>query len=249
MPIFDTHTYLEGYALPGFNQNAAQVNERMQARSIERAVLISTRAMQADPLTGNRILKAMIDQGTGLFGCLVAHLNRVDASLQAIRDLMGGKRIIGVLLTANQPQQPLHPLVADEVLNACRRYQKPIFLLTPNAACVEVALHLTRTYSMHKFVFLGMGGSDWRTGIAAAQQSVNIFLETSDALDRAKIPAAVEAIGAHRILFGSGTPRIDAAAALGLLADSDLSQGDRKRILHDNAARLFSIADIEAQAG
>ncbi len=50
----------------------------------------------------------------------------------------------------------------------CRRYHKPIFLHTPNAACVEVALHVAKTYNMHKFIFLGMGGADWRTAIAAA---------------------------------------------------------------------------------
>jgi predicted TIM-barrel fold metal-dependent hydrolase len=245
MPIFDIHAYLEGYLIPGINQNAAQVTQLMQSRGIERTVLLSGRALQADPLSGNRILKAMVEQGTGLLGCLVAHLNRVDASLEAIRDLMGSRRFVGVMLTSTHPQEPLHPLVADEVLIACRRYQKPIFIPTPNAACVEVGLHLAKTYNMHKFIFLGMGGEDWRTGIAAAHQSVNIFLETSGTLDRAKVPAAIEVIGSHRILFGSGAPQLDPAAALGLMEDSDLLPGDLRRILHENAARLFNLDAIE----
>ena len=245
MAIFDIHASLEGYVLPGINQNAGQVVQSMQARGIDRTILISARAAQADPLSGNRILRVMLDQGPGLYGCLVAHLNRVDASLQSIRDLLGNRRFLGVLLTSTHPNEPLHPLVADETLNACRRYQKPIFLLTPNAACVETALHLAKTYSMHKFVFLGMGGADWRTAIAAAQQSVNIFLETSGALDRARLPAAVEAIGGHRVLFGSGFPHLDPAAALGLLEDADLSAVERRRILHDNAAKLFNIEEVE----
>ena len=245
MPIFDIHAYLEGYAIPGINQNAAQVQQMMQAREIERTVLFSVRAAQADPLSGNRILKAMIEQGTGLYGCLTAHLGRIDASLQAIKDLMGGRRFIGVLLTDTNPKDPLQPLVADEILNACRRYQKPIFLQTPNAACVEAALHLAKTYSMHKFILLGMGGAEWRTGIVAAHQATNIFLETSGSLDRAKIPAAIEAIGSHRILFGSGCPTLDPAAALGVLQDSDISPAGQRLILHENAAKLFALEDIE----
>jgi predicted TIM-barrel fold metal-dependent hydrolase len=246
MPIFDTHTYLEGYILPGINQNAAQVTEMLRARGIERAVLMASRAARVDPLSGNRILKAMVDQTPGLYGCLVAHLNRVDASVQAIRDLLGGRKFLGTLLTSLDPEQPLHPLVADEVLIACRRYQKPIFVLTPNAACVDVALHMAKTYNMHKFIFIGMGGNDWRTGIAAAHEAVNIFLETSGVLDRIKIPAAAEVIGSHRILFGSGCPHLDPAAALGLLQDSDLSATDQRRILHENAAKLFNLDEIEA---
>jgi len=246
MPIFDIHAYLEGYPVPGINQSAVQVQNLMRAREIERVVLLSARAAQVDPLSGNRILKAMIDQEPGMYGCLTAHLNRVDASLQAIRDLGGHRRFVGIMLISNDPKAPLQPLVADEVLNACRRYQKPIFLFTPNAACVEVGLHLAKTYNMHKFVFLGMGGADWRTGIIAAHQSTNILLETSGTLDRAKIHAAAEVIGPHRLLFGSGCPHLDPAAALGLIEESGLSANAMRSILHENAAKLFNLEEIEA---
>jgi predicted TIM-barrel fold metal-dependent hydrolase len=247
MPVLDVHVQLEGYGIPGINQNAAQVGKFMQARGIDRCVLMSTRAGRADPLSGNRILKAMLDQEPGMLGCLVAHLNRVDASLQAIRDLMALRRFVGVALMPTNPTQPLHPLVADEMLNACRRYQKPVFLFTPNAACVEAGLHLAKTYNMHKFIFLGMGGADWRTGIAAAHQSVNIHLEMSGALDRAKLPAAIEAIGSHRILFGSGMPALDPVAALGLIEDSGISAIDQRRILCDNAVKIFNLGEVEEE--
>ena len=245
MPVVDIHVQLEGYGIPGINQNAGQISQLMRARGIERCIIMSARAAQADPLSGNRILKAMVEQEAGLFGCLVAHLNRVDASLQAIRDLMSSRRFVAVALISTNPEEPLHSLVADEVLNACRRYQKPVFLHTPNAACVEVGLHLAKTYNMHKFVFLGMGGADWRTGIAAAHQSVNIHLEMSGALDRAKLPAAIEAIGSHRILFGSGMPHLDPVASLGLIEDSGISAIDQRRILRDNAGKMFNLDGAE----
>jgi predicted TIM-barrel fold metal-dependent hydrolase len=91
-----------------------------------------------------------------------------------------------------------------------------------------------------------MGGGDWRTGIAAAQQSANVFLEISGALDRAKLPAAIEAVGSHRLLFGSSLPTLDPAAMLGLLEDSNLRPNDTKRILYENADKLFGLADLEA---
>lgn len=245
MSIIDCHVYLEGNVLPGVNQNAGQLQGVLQSRGIDQAVVLSSRAAKVDPLTGNRILRATLEQTQGLFGCVVAHLNRVDASLQAIRDSLVSRSFVSVLLTGTNPAEPLHPLLADEILNACRRYQKPVFLHTPNAACVQVGLHLAKTYNMHKFVFLGMGGADWRNGIAAAQQSVNIFLETSGALDRAKISAAVTAIGPHRVLFGSGLPNLDPAAALGLIKDSGITPNEQRRMLYDNAYRLLNLADME----
>jgi predicted TIM-barrel fold metal-dependent hydrolase len=246
MAIIDCHVYMEGNVLPGVNQNGAQLGALLQSRGIDRAVVQSARAALVDPLTGNRILKATLDQHPNLYGCLVAHLNRVDASLQTVKDLLGSRNFVGVLLTGTNPAEPLHPLLADEILNACRRYQKPVLLHTPNAACVEVNLQIAKTYNMHKFVFLGMGGADWRNGIAAAHQSVNIFLETSGALDRAKIAAAVEVVGPHRVLFGSSLPTLDPAAALGLVKDATITATEQRRILYDNAYRLFNLADLEA---
>ncbi len=246
MAIFDVNLNLEGYPIPGVNQNPAQIYEGLQRRGIESGIVFSARAAQVDPLSGNRILKAMLDSVPQLFAGLTAHTNRIDASLQSIKDLLGNRRVVAVRLVSNNPQEPLHPLVSDEILNACRRYQKPIFLPTPNAACVEAALHLAKTYSMHKFVFVGMGGDHWRTAIAAADQAVNIFLETSGPLDRAKIPPAIEAVGSHRVLFGSNLPFRDPLAALGLLQDNELSPMDRRRLLYDNAVKLFSLKEAEA---
>lgn len=245
MSIIDCHVYLEGNVLPGVNQTPVQLTNLLTNRGIDRAVVLSARAAQVDPLSGNRILKASLDQSPSLYGCLVTHTNRVEASLQAIKESLGARKFVAVLLTGPDPNVPLQPLLADEILNACRRYQKPIFLYAPNPDCVQAAFQLAKTYSMHKFVLLGMGGEHWQNGIIAAQQATNIFLETSGALDRAKIAAAVTAVGPHRVLFGSGLPALDPAAALGLVKDSGISNTEQRRLLFDNADRLLGIADNE----
>src|ERR1700722_2257291 len=105
MSVIDIHAYLEGYPIPGINQNSLQVLDTMRARGIERVVLLSSRAAKVDPLSGNRILNAMMSQGPGMFGCLTANLNRVDVSVQAIRDLLGHRRFVSVLLTSHTPKE------------------------------------------------------------------------------------------------------------------------------------------------
>jgi uncharacterized protein len=239
LPIFDVHSYLGGSLIPGANNTAASIASAMQARGIDHAIVMSAHARQVDPLAGNRILKSMIEQSPSLYGCLITHLNRVDSSIAAMRELMSSKKMLGMAIVADDPNEPVHRLVADEAINAYRRYSKPLFLFAHSEPMVEAALDIAKTYSMLKIVMIGMGGHDWGSAIAAAHATTNIVLDTSGALDRAKIPAAVEAIGAHRILFGSGSPHTDAAAALGLLQDVELSQEARNRILYGNAYRLF----------
>jgi len=211
----------------------------MKQRGIHGGVLLSRHARNVDPLAGNRVLKATLDQGTNLFGCLVAHTNRPESSIAAMREMMNMSKFLGMTVVTDDLNEPLPRVLTDDILNAFRRFSKVLFVFTPNAGCVQVGFELAKSYPTLKVVFLGMGGKDWRTAIAAAKTATNIFLETSGALDCAKIPAAVPVIGIHRILFGSGSPKVDAAAALGLIEDSGLSEETKQRILFGNAAKLF----------
>jgi predicted TIM-barrel fold metal-dependent hydrolase len=243
MPIFDSQAFVEGYALPGVSHNAQQVAQALKQRGIDTAILFSSRAAQLDPLSGNKLLKAMLEPFPTLCAGLTAQLSRMDASLQAVRDLMAGRRFVGVYLVGEDVNAPLNIRNAEEILNSCRRYQKPIFLPTPNGHCVETALHLAKSFSMHKFVFLGMGGKEWRAAVSAADSAVNVHLEISGVLDPNKIPAAIEAIGGHRLLFGSSYPRQDPAATLGLLEEAEVTAINRQRILFDNMMKLLNLGD------
>lgn len=241
MPIFDVHTYLGGSAIPGVAHNAAAIAATMQARGVQGAVLLSAHARQVDPLSGNRILKAMTDQSPNLYACLITHINRVATSIEAMRGLMSGRKFVAMAIVGESTGEPVHRSVADEILNAYRRYTKPLFLFTPNGAATRAALEIAQAYPMLKVVFLGMGGQEWREAVIAAHLATNVYLETSGPMDRAKIPAAVETIGANRILFGSSSPHVDVAAAVGLLEDSDINEETRRRIFYDNARRLFEL--------
>lgn len=241
MQVFDSHSSIGGSVVPGAAANPAAVIADMHARGIDGAVLFSAHARLVDPLAGNRILRKMLDQGPNLYGCLVTNTNRVDASITVMREQMSSRKFVAMAVVSPRPDEPVHKLVADEIINSYRRYTRPLYLVTPNAEAVSAALEIARGYPMLKVVLVGMGGSDWRTAIAAAHQCTNVYLETSGAFDRAKLPAAVEALGTHRIVFGSGSPHVDPAAAMGLVEDSDLSEDARRKILFDNAQKLFGL--------
>jgi hypothetical protein len=239
--VIDVHSYFGGSIVPGIAAGANSISSGARDREIDAVVLLSNHARNVDPLAGNRILRKVLEQGPNLYGCLVTHINRVDSSVTVMRDLMGNKKYLAMAVADVSPDEPVSKLVADEIVNAYRRYGKPLFLFTPNAKCVISALEIAKGYPMLKVVFLGMGGGEWRNAIAAAHSCTNVYLETSGALDRAKLPAAVEAIGAHRILFGSGSPTIDAAAAMGLIHDSGLSEDAMRKIFGENAEKLFGL--------
>ncbi len=241
MPTIDSNIVLEGSVIPGKFHTAQDLSALLTERGIDIAVARSARAAMVDPIAGNRILKSVLDMNPSLLGCVTAHLGRPKASLDSIKEHLGSKRFVAVMLAGSNPIEPLNPLIADEILNGCRRYQKPVYVYSPNAACVAAALDLARSYTMHRFVLISMGGQDWDAAVAAAHQNSNIYLDISGALDVRKIPAAIEAIGAHRLIFGSGLPVCDPMAFMGLLDDSNVRPNDRRRILYDNAVKLFGL--------
>lgn len=242
MTIFDVHTWLGGSVIPGIANNTNAIQYAMKERGIDGAILLAAHARSIDPVSGNRILKAMIDQAPNLYGCLITHVNRVESSIATMRELMPSPKFLGMALVGPNPEEPPSRLLADEIINSYRRFSKPLFLITPSAAHMHVALSIAKDFPMLKIVCLGMGGPDWRTAIAAAHSSTNIYLETSGTLDRSKLPAAIEVTGSHRLLFGSGAPHMDAAAAIGLVEDSDISPEVRKLIFYTNARKLFDLS-------
>jgi uncharacterized protein len=58
------------------------------------------------------------------------------------------------------------------------------------------------------------------------------------------IANAIKIVGASRILFGSGAPRDSLQAALKRIARLELPESDRRAILYDNAARVFSLSHV-----
>ncbi len=241
MQIFDCHRWLGGSIVPGISLSSATVLEELQRDDADRGVLLSAHAHMVDSLAGNRLLHATVEHSPRLYGCLVAHINRTESSVSAMREMMPSRRFLGVAVLGRSLEEPVDEAAAHEILNAYRRYTKPIFLAAYNRASVETGLAIARKYPMLRVVLLGMGGQDWQTAIRAAHSATNIVLETSGALDRSKLLQAVETLGAHRIVFGSGFPGTCLPAALGMLQDAALSDEARRRILWDNAIRLFDL--------
>lgn len=239
--VLDCHSWLGGSLVPGVAATPASVRDRLADAGIEAAVLLSAHARLVDPVAGNRLVRAALDQAPAFYGCLVAHVNRAEASIAAMRELMPLRRFVCMALVGKRLEDPIPLALADELLNAYRRYTKPVMIFAANSASVEAGLRIAREYPMLRIVLMGMGGPDWRQAIEAAHSATNIVLETSGLLDRTKVAAAVERLGAHRLVFGSGTPGTSAAASLGMLEDAAISDEARRRILWDNAVRLFEL--------
>jgi predicted TIM-barrel fold metal-dependent hydrolase len=72
-------------------------------------------------------------------------------------------------------------------------------------------------------------------------EASNVMLCASLIWPRA-ITTAAKAVGATRVLFGSGEPRDSMEAALNRVDRLELSEADRRAILYENAKRVFKLS-------
>jgi predicted TIM-barrel fold metal-dependent hydrolase len=90
-------------------------------------------------------------------------------------------------------------------------------------------------------VLLGCHYSQAGDCLAALERWPHLLLETSRLAHFGAVDSIVRAVGAQRLLFGSGAPVRPIQAALNAVLAADISDLDRRAILADNASRVFGL--------
>jgi hypothetical protein len=77
--------------------------------------------------------------------------------------------------------------------------------------------------------------------VAAAKRSPNLHLVTSIVMEPHIIRQAVKAIGADRVLYASNAPLAFPVTQIQVIRLAELSEADERKVLGDNAARIFRL--------
>jgi predicted TIM-barrel fold metal-dependent hydrolase len=247
MPIFDTHAYFGATPFSSDLATREAVLETMRRREISGIALISALGAHCDFVVGNRRLREIVAPEDGLFGWVTLNAGYSAESQEEQRRHQNRRGMVGSALFA-APGQPVTLEDAREILNAQRRYAKPVALSIPDAEAVHQARLIAAEFPAMKFVFLGMGGEDWRIAMAAAKKHLNIYLEISGSLDTDKIAQVSSVVTPRKLLYGSGLPGGSPELTLALVESAPtLTRPDRNRILSENAAALLR-TQVEEEA-
>lgn len=239
MPTFDTHAYFGPSPFSGDLATREAVLGTMRRRELSGVALISALGASCDFVAGNRQMREVVAPEDGLFGWVTLNAGYSAESQEEQRRHQNRRGMVGAALFA-APGRPVALEDAREILNAQRRYAKPVALPTPDAEAVHQARLIAAEFAAMKFVFLGMGGEDWRVAMAAAKKHLNIYLEISGSLDTDKIAQVSAVVTPRKLLYGSGLPGGSPELTLALVESAaTLTRPDRSRILSENAAALL----------
>ncbi len=241
MPTFDVHAYYGETLFSSSMASPEAVRQSLAQTNTDAVALISTLAADCDFVAGNLALRPALHADSGVYGWVTLNAGYSDLSQEEQRRYLGRREFVGAVMFGADGR-PVTLDDAREVLNAHRRYTKPMALFAPDGDAVHAATRIATEFPAMRFLLLGMGGDDWRAAVAAAHRHLNIFLELSGSLDADKVSLASASLTPRKLLYGSGAPRRDPAQAQALVSDAaGLTASDRSRILSLNAGAFLNV--------
>ena len=250
--IIDVHCGFGATATAPEWDHADALRNALRARGVTSAFVASDLARHFDPVLGNARVAEATRGAHDLRPWLVLQSDRpAEANAQMRRYLYQSEQFIGIALYPDPVTgRPVTLRQAGELLNAYRRFAKPLLIAVPTAEAMLHAADIAREMGTTRIIASGMGGDEWRESVEIASKPLNLYLDISGALCAEKVTYAIAHLhGARKLLFASGAPHTDPAAVIGLLDDLDLSPEDRARILSNNAQRLFNLENTDAVHG
>lgn len=239
MAIIDVHAEIGTTPLWGVPYTDANLVRSMQKYGVAVAIVSSTIGASCDFVLGNSQVARVVQANQAMRGCVVANIHYPEQSQQEMHKYLADDSFAGLLLTAGSREKCVTLAEAEDILNAHRRFVKPVFLYVPNREALICANEMAKAFPIMKFVLLGMGGEDWRMATVLADRTLNLVLEVTGSFSPDKIEFAVSRIGAHRLVYGSGLPYVDPSVVIGLVQDADVSDADKRSVFEGSARRLF----------
>jgi len=237
--IIDVHAEIGTTPLWGIPFTDQNLLRSMQKYGVDRSIISSTIGNSCDFKRGNAQVARVVQANQAMLGCVVVNINYPELSQKDMHSYLADGSFAALLLTSGVRGRHVTLAEGEDLLNAHRRFVKPVYLHTQNQAAALAANEIAKAFPIMKFVLIGMGGEDWRMATMLAERTLNLYLEVSGSSSPDKIQFAVEHIGSHRIVYGSGLPYNDPSAVIGLVQDAEITDADKKNIFENSARRLF----------
>jgi predicted TIM-barrel fold metal-dependent hydrolase len=149
---------------------------------------------------------------------------------------------VGAILHEGYVRRPLNAEPMRQLVKALLRYGQPLLLRIEDPREINDLRDLAREFPTQRFIILHMADAHWPMALTLAAEIVNVYLETGGMVaDYDKLAEALDVVGGHRLLFGSGMPLINPVYALGMVRDSSIPPTEKDKILSRNAAKVFGL--------
>lgn len=250
MPAVDIHAYLGAPPESVRQGNLAEIQRVLTASKVNAALLASGRAATGDFRRGNDQVQQAIEGRVNVFGLATVNPSYPTESAEELRRRLSSTAFRGIKVARASAGPRIFSEGLRAILNAARRYGRPVLVETDCEADVRDTVLLAKEFHALKFVLLGMGGADWETAIGACEEQLNTLVDIGSLhADCDKVADAIGAMGPRRVVFASHFPTLHPMYVLGMVRDAAIEDRDRERILYRNAVEIFELEVVNAPLG
>ena len=241
MPLIDLHCHLgftpETLALRAPDANSA----RAYADQFGVETLCFSAGLASSDLSGGvEDLVELLGVDPRFRGWLTLDIHQTEKSAELARKYLVKTSFCGALIEQKSDADAVNTAGGREVLNALRRYSKPVMLSVSSPATLAAAISAAREFSTLKFLLSPQDEYLTQVAVPAMKDAINcVFLPVAAFAERDVIAMAVAILGERRVAWASDWGRFAPAAALGMIRDCALGAPQRERVGLRNARDIL----------
>ena len=223
MPLIDLHCYfgVSEQTLALTAPDGAAAKTYADTFGVD-TLCFSAPLASTDARGGAQFLSEQLTLDPRFRGWLTVSIHQPELAGELARKYLVKPAFCGTLLEQNGDADAITTAGGQEVLNALRRYSKPVFVTATSPLTLQAAVEAAGAFPMVKFFVSPQ--SEYLTQIAVAA-----FAE------RDVVAHAVEVLGERRVAWASDWGRFHPATALGMIRDCALGAPQRERVGLRNA--------------
>ena len=237
MPLIDLHCYFgvspETLALAA--PDAAAAKSYADTFSVD-TLCFSAPLASTDARGGAQFLLEQLALDSRFRGWLTVSIHQSETAHELARKYLVKPAFCGTLLEQNGDADALTTAGGRDVLNALRRYSKPVFVTATSPLTLQAAIDAAREFPMLRFFVSPQNEYLTQIAVAAMKEAINtLFVPVAAFAERDVVAHGVEVLGERRVAWASDWGRFHPATALGMIRDCGLKAPQRERVGLRNA--------------
>lgn len=204
------------------------------------SMCLSSHEAAADLAGGNARLAEAIKTDARFKGWLELSVHQPDLSQTLARQYLVKTQWVGARFEQLASGDAIDNAGGHVVLNALRRYGKPILVTTYAPDTMAAFLRTAREFHTLRFVLSPQTSALTSDAPSAIRELLNVsFLPSAAWCERDVVAQAIAILGERRVLWSSDWGKLNPAAAMGMVRDSAINKLQRERIVMRNPRELL----------
>ncbi len=240
-PTFDVHSHVGKWAMYDSYEISDQIAE-MDRIGVQVAAISALPAIAGDIQRGNDQVAELVGKYPGRFvGYVHVNANYPDRMLAELERCFARPGFKGIKVY--QQGVPYDHPSFDPAWEFARAHRAPVLAHTWGGELTGYDRVAKRFPEVPFFAAHAGSGFAYERYIAAAKQARNFHLDLTYSREHANmIEHMVKSVGADQIVWGTDQPLFSMAQQAAKVLFARISDEDKKKILYQNAARLFGMA-------